>query len=199
MNLNDLSSRQQILISSSLPPLICYLQETLLALENIGQHKHHELGTSAPIVLIPMSYHLHFDHYDVGCCYLNQHMLKLYLHVKIKNNCKTPHNLYIYCTIIPHIYITTANMSCHTTDWESVGPQLLAGWWYRTWSDGRYNLHDRSTIQCGHESRAERKRIAAILESELLTKTSPVWPYGNKQKVTNLTKSLHETESNQIK
>ena len=55
--LNDLSSRQQILISSSLSPLICYLQETLLASENIGQHKHHELGTSAPIVLIPMSYH----------------------------------------------------------------------------------------------------------------------------------------------
>ena len=49
--------------------------------------------------------------------------------------------------LIKNAHTTTAQTchinSYHTTDWESVSPQLLAGWWYRTWSDGRYNLQPR--------------------------------------------------------
>ena len=122
---------------ASLSPLVCYLQETLLA-ENIGQH-YDELGATAPIVLIPMSYHTSTVIAMMSDVAISIIICLNYLYTVYTSNskkaCKTPGQPLLTITA----RITTANMSYHTTDWESVSPQLLAGWWYRTWSDGRYN------------------------------------------------------------
>ena len=79
------------------PPLVCYLQETLLA-ENIGQH-YEELGTTtAPIVLIPMSYHTSTVITMMSDVAISIITCLNYLYTVYTSNskkaCKTPHNLY---------------------------------------------------------------------------------------------------------
>ena len=138
-NIYDLSSGQQILISSSLSPLVCYLQETLLA-ENIGQH-YEELGTTtAPIVLIPMSYHTSTVITMMSDVAISIITCLNYLYTVYTSNSKKACKNSAQPLLTITARITTANMSYHTTDWESNRPQLLAGWWYRTWIGGRCNL-----------------------------------------------------------